>query len=1183
MPKPDFTRSLRWMREGTERRRKDRTRRTRTYAMAVGGFVLILVLALPSLLSFSPFIHNFLSSTAGKYGWQVSARDIRIGWVTPLRIRGLEGIGESGKSLIAIESIDAPITILDLIRGKTEWGTINLDSPRLESEVYSGGSSFEDDLAAFLEEPSSGGEFSANVVMRDAALKLIDRASGKNWRVDQLQSTADVSLATTSIHWEGVVTDPDGISGALQGDLDVPNAPESSIELVSNSEGVPLSLVQLAAIRFPQSASSLPQQWSGNATGKVSVSVASDGNCKISVDPLDLRNLIVVDPRITGPTPWKVGHALLQGSLNTTDDMLQMQHFSLQSDAGNASLNGDILLAAVSQGRYLDSMYGDFSTDFDLAALSQSTPGLIPYRADVVIQSGRIQGRIQGGIAADSQYRSSWNLKTESIRAIAAGSLVVLDPLSADITLRPSGNWVTAEKLQIVSSFGGATASGDLRSGQAQFNLDFGRLSSMLGSIIDLPSTSLQGKTTGTVHWSVGAANTWTLQGNANARDLSVSIPGGQSIVRPSLDIVMDAQGVWGQDSLERLDRADIKLSDPNQSWQVSLAESVQRPDANTLLPLRIRGTGSLQAIAALAGPWLPSNMKDFVGELDTDIYADVASRSGRLKSAVATLKNASVVVDQRRYDEKLLEAKFVGDLKWPSMEVLAKECIVKGYSVSFSLQGDMGPQTSQVEIAYRADLSRLQGAIKSQPNVGTTFSGPSPNNTVVIDSAWRVSGSVEGRAEIKRNGTGPWLISFDNAMKEIKALQPPAVANVSGLTGPIPKTNANLQPTVVWQEPSLNIAGNIELASDASQCVVEKLSIQSPWLTGDLRGKVTMDETGHTVLLQGPAKIDTRTAGDRISSLLGEPIQMTGVHETDLTVKLVGRPGNEETMDVGASVGWQSANIAGVFLGPSIVPIRVTEHIVFINPATIPLQKGQINVAGEVHYRPGVLWFEQRPGMFAEGIALTPEMCRSWLKYMMPLVADATEVNGSFSVELSECVVIPSDPVRSRVVGTLNVEGAAVGPGPLANRVITLVDQIEMAAKGLQGQAPAANSGKQWIQMNPQAIDFSMIAGQVSHQRILMKMGKAELISSGSVAIDGRLNLQLQIPLNADWLGSNFASLAGKPVIVPIKGTLSSPGVDGQAVAATLGQLGTTAVQNTAENYLQKQLDRQLQKLLGK
>lgn len=1170
MPKPEFSRSLHWMREGTERRRKGRSRRKHTYILLFGGFLLALVLALPSLLSFTPIVHNLVSSTAVKFGWQVSASEIRIGWITPLSIRGVEGTGIEGNTRVSVESVDLPLTLLDLLRGTTDLGTIDVQAPRLETQIYSGGSKLEDDLALFLQ-PSDGGSsaYTAKVAIRDAAVKIVAEDSGKEWRVDQLQSSIAIDVAGNTLTWEGVVTDSSGISGAIQGGVAIPSDAKQPTSLQLEIEGLPLSLADLLVIRLPDATANLPERWSGNASGILNVALNQDGSISLTAQPVDLRNLLVQDSRITGGSNWKIGHALLEGRLDFHNETLRADSLTLQSDVGNAKLHGEILLAAISEGRYLDSMYGDFSTDFELSTLTQATPGLIPLREGVAIQQGRIRGRVQGRVAEDNQYRSSWNLQTEAIRATTGNTPIVLQPLTAELTLRPIGNWVSAEHLHIQSAFGKATASGDLRNGQADFDLDFGRLAGMLESIIELPPSSLQGATSGSIRWSVATDNTWSLSGNAVARNLVIQVSPGSDIRTPSLDLALDAKGVIQGDSLERLDRAELRVTEPNQAWTLGLTESVARPDGNTLLPLRLQGSGKLVAIAALARPWLPASVTELTGDASVDVQARVAARSGRLSSADVTLSRATVVYNERRYEQDTMKGVFRGDYLWPDNLLKIQELTLSGTAVSLACQGEMKPGATKLESAFRADLSRLQGAV-SRP--GTA-----------VDDAWQYTGMIEGRANLANETGGIWAVYLDVNGRNLRLLQPPAIANSSGIVGPIPQTQASQTPQLLWEEATAALKGNVAIEADWSRLNLDQMEVTLPWLVTTLRGQVTMNELGHVVLLQGPAKIDMRMAGQRITSLLGEPVQLTGTHQTELKFKMEGGGGRDQKLDLATTVGWQTASLAGVTVGATTVPLRVTEHVVFIDPATVPLQTGQLHVHGELHYRPGVLWFEQRPGRFAEGIALTPEMCRTWLKYMMPLVADATEVSGAFSVDLAECIIIPSDTNRSRVVGTINVEGVTVGPGPLSTRMLSLVDQIQMAAKGLQGQPPTNQQGKQWVRMEPQAVEFAMISGQVSHQRILTRLGKAELISSGSVSLDGRLNLQMQVPLHPDWLGSNLASLAGRPIVVPVTGTLSRPGVDAQAVAAALGQLGTTALQSSAENYIQKQFDRQLQKLLGR
>jgi hypothetical protein len=51
----------------------------------------------------------------------------------------------------------------------------------------------------------------------------------------------------------------------------------------------------------------------------------------------------------------------------------------------------------------------------------------------------------------------------------------------------------------------------------------------------------------------------------------------------------------------------------------------------------------------------------------------------------------------------------------------------------------------------------------------------------------------------------------------------------------------------------------------------------------------------------------------------------------------------------------------------------------------------------------------------------------------------------------------------------------------------------------------------------------------------------------------------------------------------LPIDGTLSRPSLDSSGVRKVVTQLGTQAVQSTAENYLQQQLNRGIDKIFGR
>jgi hypothetical protein len=215
----------------------------------------------------------------------------------------------------------------------------------------------------------------------------------------------------------------------------------------------------------------------------------------------------------------------------------------------------------------------------------------------------------------------------------------------------------------------------------------------------------------------------------------------------------------------------------------------------------------------------------------------------------------------------------------------------------------------------------------------------------------------------------------------------------------------------------------------------------------------------------------------------------------------------------------------------------------------------------------------------------MTPELSDRWLQYLAPMVAQATRIDGTFGVELAQAAVNLEEPLKSRVRGQLQINKVDFDAGPMANQLLSSVQQVQMIVKGLpaaEGQAAAAPSRK-LATLPTQSVDFDFTDGVITHQRMFMDVDRARLITSGQVSVDGRINLVTQLPLDANWLGSDLKSLAGLTVTMPITGTLSSPRLDPAGIRNLVTQVGGQALQQTAENYLEKQLNRGLEKLLGK
>ena len=65
--------------------------------------------------------------------------------------------------------------------------------------------------------------------------------------------------------------------------------------------------------------------------------------------------------------------------------------------------------------------------------------------------------------------------------------------------------------------------------------------------------------------------------------------------------------------------------------------------------------------------------------------------------------------------------------------------------------------------------------------------------------------------------------------------------------------------------------------------------------------------------------------------------------------------------------------------------------------------------------------------GPLLESVRLSPELCRGWLRYVQPTIADATQAEGKFSIAIDQAQVPLLNPNSSAVKSTLTIHGGKV------------------------------------------------------------------------------------------------------------------------------------------------------------
>jgi hypothetical protein len=208
--------------------------------------------------------------------------------------------------------------------------------------------------------------------------------------------------------------------------------------------------------------------------------------------------------------------------------------------------------------------------------------------------------------------------------------------------------------------------------------------------------------------------------------------------------------------------------------------------------------------------------------------------------------------------------------------------------------------------------------------------------------------------------------------------------------------------------------------------------------------------------------------------------------------------------------------------------------------------------------------------------VELTDEVCDTWIKFIAPILSQATRAEGRFSVDLDETQFAVADPAAADLTGRLTIARGQVLPGPLFTEIGGLVSNIVSAATG--------NSPRDFIgldtplvRLDRQEIKFELKDHRMYHSPVEFKARDLIIRTRGSVGTDQTLDLVAELSFS-DQLLSRARFLGAyreRPMVLPIRGTLRKPKLDPQVVARLAAEFGQNAVQGIINRGLEGFLDR--------
>lgn len=1182
-------------------KRTRRTRRIKKRYWILGFFALLLAgvfLGVPYAAQNRSLVVSLANRYSGIDTLRIDLDRIQAGWFKPIQVHGLRILDLRGNKLVEVGSIETEKGMLGFAMNSSDIGTVTIKNAVALVEVQPGTTNLEEALKPLLSQPAKEGSSTptGRIRIESASLKARDTVDLSAWEI--LISDADIPLPTASqpipaMTLNGLIRSlqPDLGTGALVAtqngavgqisarveastDAVAVNANSKTpapLRLVASAKQIPLQCWSLLKRRMPE----LPiDRLQGLAQVQATVTMASANSWMLQLNEASLFETQVYAPTLLGNQPAKLKQLTASGRVTMTADRIIAEDANLECDAGKlvGSVSMPIQFSMPTATKpWIDNAEVNMQGAIDVASLTRIVPGLITMQEKTQLTAGRatitaIQ-QSRGGAHPVGRYSVELG---DLVANVGGVPMEWKQALNAEVSIESNQAGQPTFNAKCIAEFCELTGQGDYNNGDLKGKVDLDRLQQRLSKWISLPITQLSGNAQCDLNWKQDAEHRIQLNGNLVTTPVRVGLPTGM-LNEPAWKGRFDLIGRMDNNSLSQVDRAVVQLNSSDESLQFDLLEPI-----------------SMIPVAAGMQPLPPAS-------IHLKLVGDILGwqKRGQMFAGV----DPGISVGGR------CDVTVKGQLDLTHVEITEAQWNAEPFTVKGSGFAISEPKM-QGDFAGRVDsqaLSRLQVdkftfrvssfAVSAMDAAQANGSGRTGKAAFVVDSRRLLSSIDTGTSSSELmtlvdgvlNGSASWTLDT-NALtwqlttsgKDLKVVQTTPKRG----PGSLASTAGAAADSVLWVEPEVIVknVGRYNMTSGAID--LPETTLQSNWIAYAGVTAVTSDKKGMQVSAKGNVQYDSAQVVERLKPWLGNYVAVRGERTEPVEITWNSADGAtwSSALQAKTRIGWDSANVIGIDVGKADVPI-IIENGHLKSKTEIPVSQGALrwDMDGDVGGDPIII--HQAPEVVLENIAITPMMCQGWLKYVAPLLADVTKVEGKLSLQMDEARIVPTDLKKQKFAGQLQLHGATVGPGPLSDQLLMLVQQIRALRKGATA-ATATNAQGSWLQMPEQKIDFAVDSGRVMHKNLQLTAGDIIINTSGEVAIDGTIQMTASVPIRKEWIDSTpaLASLQGQSLQLPIGGTLQRPQIDFRS----LGQITMQMAQGAAQGYLSKQVDKGLNKLLG-
>jgi hypothetical protein len=443
-------------------------------------------------------------------------------------------------------------------------------------------------------------------------------------------------------------------------------------------------------------------------------------------------------------------------------------------------------------------------------------------------------------------------------------------------------------------------------------------------------------------------------------------------------------------------------------------------------------------------------------------------------------------------------------------------------------------PQGETVLEAERLTIGRsLLGLMFSSSNLGTlriekprlsaTFSREGSNVQTVL-ARWLGDTGGSSGAGVDAS------IEIADGEAEIVNQETKQGWQVSNLQLAIGLARQSALPTHV--EGSLAYQGEI----GQLQPLIDKATCNSgPRLAGRLTGNATIQQADGNISCKAENDIEQLTVDAPSGQSYHDPhvhcATQCSFQTADGVVKV------DKT-----SIGFSGGNFYGFEVGPGQLNTRLAGSTLQADPVQVSCNQGTLNVQPELRMAARPMEFRLAAGTLADHVQLDAAVCRSALKYVVPVIASATQSQGQFSIELDGCRIPLGDLPRAEIGGRVIVHSATMTPGPIVQQL-----------------TPMLSTPPAFVSIpRDTVIQFRMTEGRIYHQGLVLAFPEGQVRTFGSVGLDDSLKIMVEFSVPLSWLPKNTVTdaISKQKLQVPMGGTLDAPRIDFAELARVKNQV---------------------------